>query len=431
MTIKNNKAILAIITSLALVLISTQKLDAYPIDGYDYSGIKRLEYYRLANLGEVKGTQLPNGSLMNLEDVKPRLLNSDSASELPENDPELARKLKKAIPGGAGRYSITLLDLSDPDNIAYAEHNPNYVNNVGSVGKFLVAMALFAKLAELYPDDIAARIDILKNTVVTADRFSQTDSHTVRYWDVEARKLKRHPIRIGDQASLWEYLDWMISPSSNSAAAMVQRELMLLSHYKHDYPVDEATQKDFFKSTPKKELSAIFLDTMLQPLKSHGVDTEKLRQGSFFTRGGKNVVSGTNSRGNTRELIKLLYLMEKGELVDEFSSTEIKRLMYNTERRIRYASHPALHDSAMYFKSGSLYKCVAEEGFSCGKYKGNKLNLLASLAIVESPSTDHKLHYLVVVHSNVLKVNSAVAHQTLGLRIQRILEKRHGVSASE
>ena len=126
-----------------------------------------------------------------------------------------------------------------------------------------------------------------------------------------------------------------------------------------------------------------------------------------------------------------MYKMEKGELVDAFSSTEIKRLMYNTERRIRYASHPALNDSAVYFKSGSLYKCVQEQGFSCGKYKGNKLNLLASLAIVETDSKPVPLHYLVVVHSNVLRVNSAVAHQTLGLRIHRMMENLHGVEKQE
>ena len=101
-----------------------------------------------------------------------------------------------------------------------------------------------------------------------------------------------------------------------------------------------------------------------------------------------------------------------------------------TQRRIRYASHPALTDYAVYFKSGSLYSCKPEEGFRCGKYKGNKLNLLASIAIVEGPGESLDYHYLVVVSSNVLYVNSAVAHQTLAMRIHRMIEARHQASGT-
>ena len=118
--------------------------------------------------------------------------------------------------------------------------------------------------------------------------------------------------------------------------------------------------------------------------------------------------------------------MEQGKLVDEFSSQDLKRMLYMTQRRIRYASHPALSDMAVFFKSGSLYSCAPEEGFTCGKYMGNKRNQLASVAIVESPEDDpQKLRYMVVVMSNVLKVNSAVAHQTLALRVHRMIEERH------
>jgi hypothetical protein len=96
-----------------------------------------------------------------------------------------------------------------------------------------------------------------------------------------------------------------------------------------------------------------------------------------------------------------------------------------TERRIRYASHPVLSPYAVYFKSGSLYSCQPEEGFRCGKYMGNKRNYLASVAIVEGPVPGRDYHYLVAVSSNVLRKNSAVAHQTLALRIHRLIEARH------
>ena len=100
-------------------------------------------------------------------------------------------------------------------------------------------------------------------------------------------------------------------------------------------------------------------------------------------------------------------------------------MLYMTERRIRYASAPALRDSAVYFKSGSLYACEPEPDFKCGKYRGNKRNLMNSIAIVESPAKERKLYYLVSLTSNVLRKNSAVDHQTLATRIHRLIEKAH------
>ena len=406
---------------------------AYPIDGYAETDIRRLEYYRLAESGEIKGKKLLEGAKLNLDNVVPRLLGTSGTNNtsvsLPEVNKELSAQIRKSIVQQPNNYSIALLDLSNPDKPVYAEHNGGYIDNVGSVGKILVGVAFFAKLKEIYPNDIEQRRNILRNTIVTADIFSTGDHHKVRFWDVDKQSLSRRSIKQGDKANLYEYLDWAFSPSSNAAAAMMQRELVLLSHFKERYPVAEAEAQAFLKETKKTELGKMFLDGMIEPLKALGIDTEKLRQGSFFTRAGKNRVLGTNSVGNSRELVKLLYLMEKGQLLDEFSSTELKRLLYSTERRIRYASHPALNPFAVYFKSGSLYSCKPEEGFTCGKYKGNKRNVLASVAIVETPeegSVDKlKHHYIAVVQSKVLKVNSAVAHQTLALRIHRLIEKLH------
>ena len=83
-----------------------------------------------------------------------------------------------------------------------------------------------------------------------------------------------------------------------------------------------------------------------------------------------------------------LLLLEQGKIVDQFSSREIKRLIYMTQRRIRYASSPALKNAAVYFKSGSLYKCKPDPKFKCGKYRGNVRNLMNSVAIVEYPADD-------------------------------------------
>jgi hypothetical protein len=78
------------------------------------------------------------------------------------------------------------------------------------------------------------------------------------------------------------------------------------------------------------------------------------------------------------------------------------------------------------FKSGSFYRCVAEEGFSCGKYKGNAENLMNSVAIVESPATpgpDQK-RYIVALLSNVLRVNSAWDHSRIGAALEELIRTR-------
>jgi hypothetical protein len=102
-----------------------------------------------------------------------------------------------------------------------------------------------------------------------------------------------------------------------------------------------------------------------------------------------------------------------------------------TERRIRYASSPALRDSAVYFKSGSLYSCIEEPGFKCGKYMGNERNYMNSLAIIENATAGRQLDYIVALISNVLRVNSAVDHQTLGTRIHRLMERTHPAPAED
>ena len=107
----------------------------------------------------------------------------------------------------------------------------------------------------------------------------------------------------------------------------------------------------------------------------------------------------------------------------------MKRLLYMTERRIRYASAPELNEAAVYFKSGSLYKCEAEEGFKCTAYHGNVINYMNSVAIIEQEVDGVKLQYMVIVISNVLRENSAVDHQNLGTAIHQMIKSENGVSS--
>jgi len=53
-----------------------------------------------------------------------------------------------------------------------------------------------------------------------------------------------------------------------------------------------------------------------------------------------------------------------------------------------------------------------------------------SVAMVEHPATGRRLHYVVTLMSNVLRRNSAVDHQSLATRIQRMMEKRHGTDVA-
>lgn len=404
-------------------VLSMSAADAYPLDAYPETGLRRLEGLRLANEGRVADVKQPKGAMLPLKAVDLRLVGS--TFDLPPSDPEFDKQLAEILGGGLAGYGVAILDLSDPAKPQYAEHNSTYRQNVGSVGKMVVALGLFQALADTYPDDIAARQHILKNTVVTADGFSQHDHHTVRMFDVETRKLIRRPIQVGDRATLWEFVDWMLSPSSNSAAGMVMREAMLLRQYGTAYPVLEAEAKRFFGETPKPELTALLEKTFLEPVTRNGLDLEQLRQASFFTATGKRIVPGAgDSYGTARELMRYLLQLEEGRLVDEWSSREIKRLMYVTERRIRYARAPSLADAAVYFKSGSLYQCAPEPDFRCGQYMGNVKNYMNSIAIIEYPAGERKLHYMVTLISNVLRKNSAAEHQALAGRIQQLMLAR-------
>ena len=56
--------------------------------------------------------------------------------------------------------------------------------------------------------------------------------------------------------------------------------------------------------------------------------------------------------------------------------------------------------------------------FKCLQYRGNQTNLMHSVAIVESQGKV----YLVALMSNVLRLNSAVEHQTIATLIERMVQ---------
>jgi len=416
---------LALIAAVGWVPTSWPMLaGAYPLDGYAKTGVGRLEAQRLIQIGEQPGNKRPSGELLPLSMVDLRLLGQREL-ELPASDPQLTARLKQLLGPDADRYGMALLDLSDLEHPRYAEWNGHQRQNPGSVGKLVVALAIFQALADVYPDDITARENILRTSMITADIFSVSDHHTVPFWNPETQTVSKRPIKEGDTASLWTYLDWMMSPSSNSAAAMLQKNLISITHFGKRYPVSAEEEQEFFDETPKKQLSEIFLKAIQDPITRNGLDAEELRQGSFFTHQGKKQIPGTSSYATPRALANFTLKLEQGRLVDEWSSREIKRLMYITERRIRYGSSGVLWPSALYFKSGSLYSCAPEEGFVCKKYHGNTRNYMNSVAIIETPAGQNRLYYIVSVLSNVLKKNSAEDHRDLARAVHGMLLGDH------
>ena len=126
--------------------------------------------------------------MLALKDVDLRLVGQ--TFDLPPPDPEFTRQVGGILTGRMDDYGVAVLDLTDPAKPRYAEHRGDYRQNVGSVGKLVVVLALFQALADTYPDDVEARKRVLKDTVVTADGFSQSDCHTVRIFDPKTQDAR-------------------------------------------------------------------------------------------------------------------------------------------------------------------------------------------------------------------------------------------------
>lgn len=395
---------------------------AYPLDGYPNSGIARVEGFRIAQKNS-GGKVLPPGADLTTDKIVLSLQHRPDF-QIPPNDPELERMLRDELGRDVGGYGVALLDLSDPGRPRYAEVNPNAAMNAGSVGKILIALGLFQTLADIEPD-IKKRRDLLKETVVVTDEFIRTDTHEVPVFQIGGKKVSRQPIAEGERMTVYTLLDHMMSPSSNAAASTIGREAVLMRHFGSSYPRSYDESRAYLNSASKAQLAGELKVVLQEPVGRNGLNRGKLRQGSLFTREGKKRLPGTSSYATARSLMEFLVQMEKGQLVDPWSSKEIKKLLYLTDRRIRYAASPALRDAAVYFKSGSLYKCRPERGHVCEKYHGNVWNFLASIALVEEPERNPPLRYAVVILSNVLRKNSAEAHEHLGTRIQQMMEQLH------
>lgn len=412
------KKISAVVVLLFVTLLGSQAY-AYPIDGSSYSMIRRLIRLQLIEQDFIKDKKLDAGQLLSINDIKLNLMNArgDSLDSLPTPDAAFQQEMKAIFPGA---YSITVLDITPGRPMRFAQSRETVGYQPGSVGKLAVAAGFFTELQKIFPDSYQDRINLLCSKQVRAGQWAIPNQHTVPFFNPETKEFKKRTLIADDVFSLFEWLDHMISVSSNGAASVVWREAVLMHAFGKDYPeLTEEEAEKYFKEANKKELSTMAMGVVNDPLRKLGITEDEWRLGSFFTQGAKARIPGMGgSTGTPLGLMKYMVAMERGILIDSSSSLEIKRLMYSTDRRIRYASAPVLKDAAVYFKSGSLYKCKPETGFSCGKYKGNVDNYMNSIAIVEHIDGTK---YMVALMSNVLRKNSGSDHMYLAGRIDKII----------
>lgn len=394
----------------------------YPIDGYESTGIRRLDYLDKLYKGEIEGRKrLKEGALKPLSYIKLNLVDRvDEIAGIPEKDPDFQKQVSGLFRGLDRNYSVTVLDITPGRPIRYAAHRESAGYQPGSVGKIVVMTAFFEQLCDLYPDSFEKRTALMKSKMVKAGRWALGDHHTIPIYDPETQAYSRRRAQSGDIFSLYEWVDHMVSPSNNGAASVVWREALLMKVFKEDYPdLTFEESEAYFKSTPKSELSEMANTMINKPLRDLGITHDEWRLGSFFTRSaGSYVPARGGSIGSPIGLMKFMIALEKGAVIDRESSLEMKRLLYMTGRRIRYAASKSLNEAAVYFKSGSLYSCQEEEGYDCKPYAGNRYNYMNSVAIVEQPDGTT---YMVCLMTNVRKKNSAYDHLSLAARIDKLI----------
>ncbi|UOB17910.1 serine hydrolase [Abyssalbus ytuae] len=410
-------------TGSILTIILLMSFSYYPIDGYETTNIARLLKLQRMVEDSVEIRRIPYGAFKKLDEIKLNLLSlkNDSVGKILVEDEEFEKKINRLLPGSG--YSATVLDISNPDSLKYASYREKVGYQPGSVGKIAVINALFTQLQKLYPNSWEARTGLLCNKHVSARYWGTGDHHTIPVYDIENDHLRRRRVASSDVFSLYEWADHMLSVSNNGAASVVWREAVLMAAFGHKYPdLTEEEAEEYFKETPRDSLTDLAISLVNEPLRKLGITEDEWRLGSFFTSASNRYIGNKGgSIGTPLGLMKYLVQLEQGNVVDEKSSLEIKRLLYMTDRRIRYAASRKLDSAAVYFKSGSLYKCDRVKDPDCAQYAGNVYNYMNSVIIVEHPNNKK---YIVCLMTNVLNKNSAGAHMYLASRIDDVINTK-------
>ena len=421
MTAKQKKYFISAIFFIIIITINYD-INPYPIDGYAYTGIHRLERLRFISEKIIDGTTLPPGGLKKTNDIALNLLDSkiERISDLIA-DPDLQKKIETLFSRKNPNYNFAVLDITPGREPRFASVNGDKKSAPASVGKLAIAAGLFTELKTFFPDDIGGRQNLLRSRIIKADEWVMNNHHPVPIFDPDTKEYQSRPVRIGDTFTLYEWLDHMISASSNAAASIVWKEVILMRAFGAEYPPSEETETKYFKETPVEELKQIAVTVVNDPLRAMDIGENEWKLGTFFTSTGNKIIPGEGSYAIPLAFLQFLVNIEKGRMVDEWSSLELKRMMYLTARRIRYVLSPELNDAAVYFKSGSQYKCKPEPGFTCIEYMGNVENYMNAAAIIEHPDGTT---YMIALMSNILKINSADDHTNIATRIDRIIREQ-------
>ena len=172
---------LALLTFALVAVLGADPALGYPLDGYEQTGIQRLEAYRLAQDGKVRGRLLPPGARLPGDSIALRLIDHPNF-QIPAPDAELEAAIRTTLGDDVDGYALAVLDLTNPLRPRYAAHNSEREQNPASVGKLMVALGWFQTLADVYPNDTRARHELMKNTRHQADAFIRTNSHKVPFW---------------------------------------------------------------------------------------------------------------------------------------------------------------------------------------------------------------------------------------------------------
>lgn len=388
----------------------------YPINGYKRTGIKRLKRLEKTLDSTITESYLKPGSFKKTDEINLWLCeDSTTTDSIMKIDPDFQSKMTRLFPQRSG-YAITVLDITDPKNMRYAEMNEDRGFQPGSVGKLAVATAFFVQLEALCPDDFNVRIKLMREKVVKSGIWGVGDHHTVPIYDIEKDRLTKRQVIASDEFSLYEWVDHMLSVSNNGAASIVWREALLMKIFGDAYfDLTQEQADEYWKTADKKKLSEMATSLVNDPLRDLGITHEEWRLGSFFTNGPDRIARATGgSIGTPKGLMKWFIKLEQGQIVDQESSLELKRLMYMTDRRIRYAYSSRLDDASVYFKSGSYYSGGG------AKYAGTKFNYMNSVIMVEHPDGTN---YVVCLMSNILGKNSAGDHMYLASAIDKAIHK--------
>jgi len=449
-----NKTFLASCLLASMIVLTGSVSLAYPTDEYERTKIRRLQWqYEIDNEGR-RGRKMVPGGRWSGKDIELRMLNEGRDYELTSDTPKdayLQDGLEKILKKWAWRrYNVAILDITDPAHPRFAGVNEHAAQTPGSVAKILVAAGMLEQLRQRFPDDVAKREELLRGHSVSADDWAKNDSHEVPIvWGENLEKVSIRKLHTGDTFTLWEWMDHALSPSNNSAASTTWREATLMKLMGDTYP-PEKYGRELWQRWDRATISQASFDVVDKPLIDAGIDPELFRLRLYFTSGANKYIKSGPSRTTPYAVVKWMLRVEQGRLVDEFSSLELKKMLYLTRRRVRYLYTKKLDNYGAWFKSGSLYRF--SEKAERIQYQGDIINVLNALIEIDTtppppepipkvdepkgadkqeapPAADGTTQtppapphvYIVAVMSNELTRNAAIDHSRLAEAVHELI----------